>query len=105
MQAAVYGVAQMARYAPSTVMSGHIQTIVHQLLSLTSRSKEEAGDDIYLVEIAASALASLTLFGPFTTLKFIGHDSLMNTFLSYLPIQQDEDEAKVRLTLGPAPED
>jgi hypothetical protein len=96
VQGAVYGVAQMARYAPSSLKPGHIQTIVHRLLALTSRSKEEAGDDVYLVEIAASALASLTLFGPFSDLKFVSLESVMNTFLSHLPIQQHEDEAKVR---------
>jgi hypothetical protein len=96
VQAAVYGVAQMARHAPSNLMASHIQTIVHRLLSLTCGSKEDAGDDAYVVELAASALASLTLFGgPFTDLKFVSRDTLIHSFLSQLPIQQDDDEAKI----------
>jgi len=95
VQAAVYGIAQMARYAPSGVMSSHIQTIVHRLLALTGRSKDEAGDDLYLLEIAASALASLTLWGPFPDLKFVPRDTLVNSFLAQLPILQDDDEAKI----------
>lgn len=95
VQAAVYGIAQMARYAPSGIMSSHIQTIVHRLLALTSRSKEDAEDDVYLIEIAASALASLTLLGPFQDLKFVPRDTLVDAFLSQLPILQDYDEAKI----------
>jgi hypothetical protein len=95
VQVAVYGIAQMARYAPSGVMSSHIQTIIHRLLALTSRSKAEAEDDVYLLEIAASALVSLTLLGPFQDLKFVPRGTLTNAFLSQLPILQDYDEAKI----------
>ena len=96
LEAAVYGVAQVARYAPSQMMSVNSQAIIHRLMMLTSRSKDEAGDDVYLVEIAASALASMTLFGPFQNLKFVSREALITTFLSHLPLQRDEDEAKVR---------
>ena len=95
LQPAVYGIAQMSRHAPSNLMAQHVQTIVHTLLSITDCSKEEAGDDIYLVEVAVSALVSLTLFGPFPDLKFANQDLLISRFLNHLPIQQDDDEAKV----------
>lgn len=95
VQAAVYGIAQMARYAPSGVFSSHLQTIIHRLLSLTSRPKNEAGDDLYLVEIAASALASVTLLGPYPDVKFVPRQTLVDSLLSQLPILQDDDEAKL----------
>lgn len=95
LQPAIYGIAQLSRHAPSNVMAQHIQTIVHFLLAITNCSKEEAGDDIYLIEVAVSALVSLTLFGPFTDLKYASRETLTTRFLSHLPIQQDDDEAKV----------
>jgi hypothetical protein len=93
--AAIYGIAQMARCAPRQVMDSQIQTIIHRLLAITSCSKEEAEDDIYLIENAVSALASLTLFGPFSDLKFVNREVLINSFLRHLPIRQDEDEARI----------
>lgn len=95
LQPSVYGIAQISRYAPSCLTISHVQMIVHTLLALTDCSKEEAGDDIYLVEVAASALATLTLFGQHSSLKFVSQDVLVARFLNHLPIQQDEDEAKV----------
>lgn len=96
VQASVYGIAQIARYAPSGVLSSHLQTFIHRLLALTSRNKDEDGGEYaYLIEIAASALAALTLLGPFPDLKFVPRDNLVNAFLSQLPIQQDNDEAKI----------
>ena len=94
LQPSVYGIAQISRYAPGCLTATYIQTIVHALLALTDCSKEEAGDDIYLVEVAASALASVTLFGHHSDLKFITRDALVTRVLNHLPIQQDEDEAK-----------
>lgn len=98
VQAAVYGVSQVVRYAPSNSLAGSIQTIVYQLLALTQGSKEESGDGIYLFEIAISALASLTLLGPFQDLKFVNRDIVLNRFLDNIPFEQDEDEAKVSNT-------
>ena len=95
VQAAVYGIAQMSRYAPKEVLSSNLQTIVHQLLQLTQGSKDDAGDGIYLFEIAISALASLVLFGPFTDLKFVNNTSVTDVFLRNLPLEQDEDEARI----------
>jgi hypothetical protein len=95
VQASVYGIAQMARHAPSGVLLGHLQAIIHRLLALTSRCKDEAGDDVYLVEIAASALASVTLLGPFPDVKYVPQQTLIDSFLSQLPILQDDDEGKI----------
>ena len=95
VQAAVYGVCQLARYGSTCFSPEQVQTIVLRLQALTSRSKEDSGEDVYLVEIAASALASLTLWGPFGDLKFASRESLVGAFLQHLPIQQDFDEAKV----------
>ncbi|CAJ1951966.1 unnamed protein product [Cylindrotheca closterium] len=95
LQTSVYGIAQISRYAPGCLTDSHIQMIVHALLALTDCSKEEAGDDIYLVEVAASALASITLFGRHSNLKFVTQDTLVTRFLNHLPIQEDEDEAKI----------
>ena len=95
VQACVYGIAQMARHAPSGVLAGHLQAIIHRLLALTSTSKEDAGDDVYLVEMAASALASVTLLGPFEDIKFVSRERLVDSFLSQLPILQDDDEAHI----------
>eukprot|EP00531_Pseudo-nitzschia_arenysensis_P003060 CAMPEP_0116153080 /NCGR_PEP_ID=MMETSP0329-20121206/21031_1 /TAXON_ID=697910 /ORGANISM="Pseudo-nitzschia arenysensis, Strain B593" /LENGTH=303 /DNA_ID=CAMNT_0003649919 /DNA_START=31 /DNA_END=942 /DNA_ORIENTATION=+ len=95
VQAAVYGIAQMSRYAPQNVLASNMQTIVHQLLQLTQGSKDDAGDCIYLFEIAVSALASLVLFGPFTDLKFVNNTSVREVFLRNLPLEQDEDEARI----------
>jgi len=95
VQAAVYGIAQMSRYAPKSVLSSNMQIIVHQLGQLTQENKEDAGDGIYLYEIAISALASLVLFGPFTDLKFVNRNAITDVFLRSLPLEQDEDEAKI----------
>lgn len=95
VQAAVYGVAQMSRYAPKHVLSSNMQAIVHQLLQITQGNKEDCEDGPYLYEIAVSALASLVLFGPFADLKFINRNAITEVFLKGLPIEQDEDEARI----------
>mmetsp|Transcript_26074 Transcript_26074/g.53613 ORF Transcript_26074/g.53613 Transcript_26074/m.53613 type:complete len:1200 (-) Transcript_26074:141-3740(-) len=95
LQAAVYGIAQMSRHAPKSVMSSNMQTIVHQLTAITQGNKEDAGDGIYLYEIAISAMASLVLFGPFNDLKFANRGAITDVFLRSLPLEQDEDEAKI----------
>jgi len=96
VQAAIYGIAQITRHCPSNIISSNdIQTIVHQLLILTQTKKEDMGDDIYLYEIATSALASLVLFGPFADSKFVNRNVVIDIFLKSLPLEQDEDEAKI----------
>merc|ERR1712032_1347739 len=85
----------MARNAPSHTMASSMQTIIHQLLTLTQENKEVRENDVYLFEIAISALASLVLFGPFANLKFVNRDIVLNVFFQSLPLQHDDDEAKV----------
>ena len=96
VQAAVYGIIQIVRHSSTTIISSNnMQTIVQQLLILTQANKDEVGDDIYLYELAVSTLASLVLFGPYADLKFVNRDIVMNVFLKSLPLEQDEDEAKI----------
>jgi len=96
VQASVYGIAQISRYAPSsTISSNMLQTIVHQLLAITQGDKENAGDGVYLYEIAISALASLVLFGPTADLQCDNRNAVTGIFLKNLPLEQDEDEARI----------
>lgn len=95
VQAAVYGIAQMSRYATKNVLSANMQSIVHQLVQLTKGNKEDSAPGICLHEIAISALASLVLFGPFSDLKFVNRNAILDVFLRSLPLEQDEDEARI----------
>ena len=61
IQASVYGVAQMARYAPQQSLSASVPILVQQLMVLTQGSKEDSPAGPYLYEISISALASLVL--------------------------------------------
>lgn len=101
LRPAVYGLSQIVRKVPHaaarSLLLDNLPTIVQTLLSLTSKvsSKEEAGDQAYLLELVASCLASLTLFGPFSDDFVASRDVIVNAFLTQLPIQQDDDEAKI----------
>lgn len=94
-QASIYGVAQMARHAPSDVLAPHIQSILSHLVSITNVRKEDSENNV-IFENAVSALASLLLIGnaPFKSTSFVKHETVLNTFLAGLPLRQDEDEAK-----------
>jgi hypothetical protein len=94
-QASIYGVAQMARHAPSDVLAPHIQSIVSHLVSITNVRKEDSENSV-IFENAVSALASLLLIGnaPFKSTSFVKHDTVLNTFLASLPLRNDADEAK-----------
>jgi importin-5 len=97
LQAAVYGIAQIARKAATVISMDVALPLVQKLLELTNikKNKEDFPDHVYLLEISCSALASLTLFGPWHDLKGISRDVLVQSFLSQLPIEQDEEEAKL----------
>ena len=95
IQGAVYGVMQIARKAPNAISMDNFMVIVQKLLQLTSRRKEAESNNEYLLEISCSALASLTLFGRFSDVKCIPRETLLQSFVAQLPIQQDDDEAKV----------
>lgn len=93
MRASIYGIAQIARYAPPTILQAHAQNFVQQLLMITSSNSE----CLQTFENAISALASLVLFvdAPFRTSGFVKHTSIIQTFLSALPLREDTDEAKI----------
>ena len=95
LQAAVYGVSQIARHASPRVMVQSLPSIVHRLMQIIDAESNEE-EKSYLVEVAVSALATVALFGPFGDLKFVNHEAVIEIFLSHLPLVQDEDEAKVR---------
>jgi len=101
--AAVYGVAQLARNAPKGVLDNVVQPILMQLIQIVQSemgqaSSKEDMDNPYLVEISASAVASLAVFdsSPYANANLpVDRASLMNLFLGVLPITEDPDEAKV----------
>ena len=95
-RAAIYGIAQVARYAPVTVLQPHAQTIVQQLLLITNTPKDQSPDSA-VYENAVSALASLVLFdnAPFRTSSYVKRDTVMKSFLAALPLREDDDEAKI----------
>ena len=92
-QAAVYGVNQIARQAPNTISMDNCLEIVQKLMKLSSRNKED--ENAYLIELSGSALASLALFGRFSDLKCVPRETLIQSFIRVLPIQQDNDEGKI----------
>ena len=93
-RAAIYGVAQMARYAPSSVLAPHARWIVQELGNIAGNS-ELHSDAIY--ENSVSALASMVLFhnSPFLRSGFLKRELVLQQFLSALPLTVDEDEAKI----------
>jgi hypothetical protein len=97
--ASIYGIAQMCRYAPSTVLAPHMETIFHNLFQVVRSSSKEESDSPMMYENAVSALASLTLIGnaPFANSGGFQREDLVKLFVDNLPIREDADEAKVRL--------
>lgn len=100
-EVSVYSIAQIARHAPHSTLLASVGNISLRLLSIAKEAENKEKDDIEdlrLVENAASALATLTLFenSPFKQIDGIQRSYILETFLSNLPITMDEDEAKVR---------
>eukprot|EP00934_Nitzschia_sp_Nitz4_P004493 Nitzschia sp. Nitz4//scaffold60_size111251//18533//21999//NITZ4_004140-RA/size111251-augustus-gene-0.119-mRNA-1//-1//CDS//3329555543//4483//frame0 len=95
VQAAVYGICQIARYGPRGSLSAHLPSIFRCLLDLTNKPKDQTGDYTYLSELAASAIMSLSLLGPFGEIKFVSRDTLLTSCLNHMPVLHDEDEAKI----------
>ena len=93
-RAAIYGVAQIARYAPRAVLLPVAQGLIQLLASIaTSPLDHEA--PVY--ENSISALASLVLFenAPFVGSGFVKRELVMGAFLESLPLSEDPDEAKI----------
>jgi hypothetical protein len=97
----VYSTAQIARHCPSQTVNNNIpSSLVHQLKSIAKEGETNGKDDIQelrLVENSASALATLCLFSnsPYRQIVAAQRQDIMKTFLSNLPLREDEDEAKV----------
>ena len=101
MEVSVYSTAQIARHCPSQTVNNNIpSSLVHQLKSIAKEGETNGKDDIQelrLVENSASALATLCLFSnsPYRQIVAAQRQDIMKTFLSNLPLREDEDEAKV----------
>jgi hypothetical protein len=98
-QVSVYGIAQIARYAPATVVISQAERLVNMLVNICDVPKD-ATDHVALVENSASALASLALIGSAPLGKSMNaskRKSILSNFLDQLPLREDESEAKVRL--------
>lgn len=95
IRASIYGITQIARYSPSSVLSTHINAIVPRIASFAADHVKENQAAIY--ENAASALASLVLFpnAPFRGSSAIKVDTAVQLFVSALPLSVDGDEARI----------
>lgn len=95
-QVSVYGIAQIARYAPSATVMPHAERLVNTLVDISNVPKD-ATDHIAIVENGVSALASLILIGnaPLGKMDSAKKSSIMSIFLDQLPLSFDESEAKV----------
>ena len=97
-EASVYGVAQLARHAPKECFKNIALPLVQHLANIAKEGIEKEKEDIEnirLVENAASALATMTLFksSPFLQIP-VPRADIINIFLCNLPLQEDFDEAK-----------
>lgn len=92
--ASIYGIAQIARKAPSVLLP-HANTILHQLAAITNVRKDEV-ESLRIYENAVSCLASLLLFDT-ATIPVPDHEKkiFLKTFLESLPLSHDPDEAKL----------
>jgi hypothetical protein len=95
-QVSVYGIAQIARYAPSATVMPYAERLVNILVDISNVPKD-ATDHVAIVENGVSALASLVLIGnaPLGKIDSAKKSSIMSIFLDQLPLTYDESEAKV----------
>jgi hypothetical protein len=99
-QASVYGVIQLARHAPHSLASCNASALTNKMLEVAAIGRNARKGDIEplsLVENAVSAISALCLCpgAPFELLDSINKSLCLDVFLQNLPIQEDEDEAKV----------
>lgn len=103
-RASLYGVAQLARHAPASVLAPHAAVLAPRLLALISGPNQGGrdGDDddgsaVMYYETAVSALASLVLFdnAPFRNHGLVERETVEQAFLASLPLRDDVDEAKI----------
>jgi hypothetical protein len=95
-QVSLYGIAQIARYAPRATVMPYAERLVNMLVD-SSNVPKDATDHVAIVENGVSALASLTLIGnaPLGKMDSAKKSSIMSIFLDQLPLSCDESEAKV----------
>lgn len=96
-QVSVYGIAQIARYAPASVITTQAERLLNSLVNICSVPKD-ATEHVALVENAVSALASLVLIDNAPLGKCMDgakKSAIASTFLDQLPLREDENEAKV----------
>jgi hypothetical protein len=95
-QVSVYGIAQIARYAPSASVMPYAERLVNMLVDMCNVPKD-ATDHVAIVENGVSALASLALIGhaPLGKMQSAKKSLIMSIFLDQLPLTYDESEAKV----------
>jgi hypothetical protein len=95
-RASIYGIAQMARYAPTSVLLPHASLILQNLMAILTGSNET--ENAAILENSVSALASLVLIGPnppFRNNHLVSTEAALNLFLKSLPLSIDYDEAKI----------
>lgn len=94
-QVSIYGIAQIARYAPASVLAPHVDVILPELVSVASRPKD-ASDNLAIHENCVSALGSLVIFpsAPFCG-KFLKAETATKILLGNMPLTMDYDEAKI----------
>lgn len=102
-QAAVYGVAQLARHAPNSIPPMQGQEVLRKVYDIAKEVETVSKEDlehVLLVENAVSSLGSLALLrGSPLADSVADKGALMNVFLRGLPIEEDFDEAKVWVEL------
>jgi hypothetical protein len=94
-QASIYGIAQIARYAPAAISTADAGTVIPALVAIASQPKASV-DNPSVHENSVSALASLLLCpsAPFRG-KFIKTELAIKILLDNLPLSEDYDEAKI----------
>lgn len=97
-EASVYGIIQVARYAPSALQASALDVIkvLFEVANEGVNVEKDNVENLRLVENSASALATMALF-PQSILNAsnVPKADLLRVFLHNLPIQEDYDEAKI----------
>jgi len=98
-QAAVYGIAQVARHAPNALPPAVGQDLLRKVYDMAKEVETVSKGDmehVALVENALSSIASLALLRGSPLYDSVSDKrALMNVFLLGLPIEEDFDEAKI----------
>lgn len=95
VQVSIYGIAQIARYSPTSISATHADSIIPALIAMSNKPKDSA-NNIFIHENCVSALASLVLF-PSASFrgKYIKTETAAQILLDNMPLTFDPDEAKV----------